>query len=276
MTKVDLKPFKFEQLVDGHKVDINCITSGAISVKDVQKTFLITGGRDKKVLIWNVDYNAGDNLQTVASPKYTLTGHNHHVTDLSLSSNNEVFLSSSWDSSMRLWSVVDGSLKQTFFGAQKEINTCGISVDSKVIYSAGFDNKTTIWNTVGQLKATSADPAHTDAVSKLRVSSNPENSYFVTIGWDGFVKIWGILGNCLTSVRGHDGPIYALDINKNGQYFVTGGKDGKVKLWKYSDLKVPVKEWDFNEVINDVKISPTEHWIAIATDSKVRLIDYNA
>jgi guanine nucleotide-binding protein subunit beta-2-like 1 protein len=54
-------------------------------VKDSNRTFLITGGRDKKVLIWNVDYNAGDNLSQVAIPKYTLTGHNHFVTDLCLS-----------------------------------------------------------------------------------------------------------------------------------------------------------------------------------------------
>jgi guanine nucleotide-binding protein subunit beta-2-like 1 protein len=142
-----------ENFVEGHKTEISCIVSGCVSVKDGNRTFLVTGGRDKKVLIWNVDYNAGDNLAKVAVPTYTLTGHNHFVTDLSLSSNNEVFLSSSWDNSMRLWSVVDGSLKQTFFGASKNINTCGISVDSKVIYSAGFDFKTTIWNTLGQLKA---------------------------------------------------------------------------------------------------------------------------
>lgn len=177
---------------------------------------------------------------------------------------------------MRLWNIVDGSLKQTFFGSQKEINSCGISVDSKVIYSAGFDNKTTIWNTLGQIKAQSQDPVHTDSVSKLKVSPNPENSYYVTAGWDGFVKVWTVLGACQTSVRAHEGPIYALDINKNGQYFVTGGKDGKVKLWKYSDLKAPVKEWEINQVINDVKISPVEHWIAVATDSQVLLIDYNA
>lgn len=149
MTQTNKVNFSNEQFIEGHKADISCITSGCVSVKDGAKTFLITGGRDNKVLIWNVDYNAGDDLINVATPKYTLTGHNHHVTDLSLSTNNDVFLSSSWDKSMRLWNIVDGSLKAKFFGSQKEINSCGISIDSKVIYSAGFDNKTTIWNTLG-------------------------------------------------------------------------------------------------------------------------------
>lgn len=276
MSNSSQEVFSPEKYIEGHKSEISCVASGCISLKESTKTFLITGGRDKKVLIWNIDYNAGEDLTKVAVPKYTLTGHNHHVTDLCLSQNNEVFLSSSWDKSMRLWNIVDGSLKQTFFGSRKEINACGISIDSKVIYSAGFDNKTTIWNTLGQMKAESAEPGHIDAVTKLRVSPNPENNYFVTVGWDGFVKIWSNLGACQASIRAHDSPIYALDINKNGQYFVTGGKDGKIKLWKYSDLKAPVKEWDINQPINDLKISPVEHWIAVATDSKILLIDYNA
>jgi guanine nucleotide-binding protein subunit beta-2-like 1 protein len=100
-----------EQFIEGHKTEISAIASGCVNVKECSKTFLITGGRDKKVLIWNLDYNAGDNLSSVVLPKYTLTGHNHFITDLQLSSNNEVFLSSSWDNSMRLWNIVDGSLK---------------------------------------------------------------------------------------------------------------------------------------------------------------------
>lgn len=92
----------------------------------------------------------------------------------------------------------------------------------------------------------SSDPCHLDAVSKLEVSPNPENNYFITIGWDGYVKVWSVLGQCNASFKAHNGPINALNINKNGQYFVTGGKDGKVKLWKYSDLKAPVKEWEVN------------------------------
>lgn len=49
-----------------------------------------------------------------------------------------------------------------------------------------------------------------------------------------------------------------MDINKNGQYFVTGGKDGRVKVWKYADLKNPVKVYEFNEEINEVKFSSQE------------------
>lgn len=111
MSNSSQEVFSPEKYIEGHKSEISCVASGCISLKESTKTFLITGGRDKKVLIWNIDYNAGEDLTKVAVPKYTLTGHNHHVTDLCLSQNNEVFMSSSWDKSMRLWNIVDGSLK---------------------------------------------------------------------------------------------------------------------------------------------------------------------
>jgi len=138
---------------------------------------------------------------------------------------------------MRIWNVVQGTCKVNFFGATKEITTCAISNDSRVIYSSGFDNKTTIWNTVGQIKSTTTENLHVDAISKMRASPSVDQSYYVTVSWDGFIKIWNQICDCQASFKGHDGPIYALDIEKTGQYFITGGKDGKVKMWKYSDLK---------------------------------------
>lgn len=109
----------------------------------------------------------------------------------------------------------------------------------------------------------------------MRVCQNPEASYYVTVSWDGYVKLWSKFTQCIASFKAHEGPIYALDINRTGQYFVTGGKDGFVKLWKYSDLQTPVRTWELNEEINDVKFSPVEQWIAVATNKRVCLIDIN-
>lgn len=49
-----------------------------------------------------------------------------------------------------------------------------------------------------------------------------------------------------------------------------------LKQWKYSDPRAAVMSWDINESINDIKVSPTENWIAVATNTRVILIDLNA
>lgn len=234
--------------------------------------FLATAGRDKKIVVWNFNTHASEN-KGLLIPKITLTGHNHFVSDLQLNHSNEVLLSSSWDGSMRLWNLVSGTCKQQFQGSQKEITSCGISYDSRIIYSSGFDQLTTIWNTQGQIKASTTEDQHTDVISKMKVAQIPDQAYYVTVSWDGYAKVWNKFCVCQASFKAHDGPIYALDINKNGQYFVTGGKDGKVKLWKHSDLKNPVRVWEFNEEINDVKIASQEQWIAVATNANVYIID---
>ena len=43
--------------------------------------FLVTGGRDKKIIVWNLNNHASEN-KGLLIPKITLTGHNHFVSDL--------------------------------------------------------------------------------------------------------------------------------------------------------------------------------------------------
>lgn len=272
ISKVEIEqPF----YIEGHKQMITSMVSGVIKIKDNVQSILATGGRDKKITIWNIS-NSAQEAKDLVVPKFTLTGHNHFVSDLTLNSSNEILLSGSWDGSMRLWNLANGQCKQTFFGVNKEITACGISFDNRVVYSSGMDNITTIWNTQGQIKATTTENQHTDVITRMRVAPIPDQPYYLTVSWDGLAKVWNKFCVCQASFNAHEGPIYALDINKNGQYFVTGGKDGKVKVWKYSDLRNPVKVYEFNEEINEVKFSSQEQWIAVATNSHVRIIDLQA
>lgn len=251
ISKVEIEqPF----YIEGHKQMISSMTSGVLKVKDNVQSILVTGGRDKKVTVWSINHHSQE-VKSLCVPKFTLTGHNHFVSDLVLNSSNEILLSSSWDGSMRLWNLANGECKQSFFGVNREITSCGISFDNRIVYSSGMDNITTIWNTQGQIKATTTENQHTDFVSRMRVAQVPDQPYYVTVSWDGLVKVWNKFCVCQASFIAHEGPIHALDINKNGQYFVTGGKDGRVKVWKYADLKNPVKVYEFNEEINEVKFS---------------------
>jgi guanine nucleotide-binding protein subunit beta-2-like 1 protein len=186
ISKVEIEePF----YIEGHKQMITSMVAGVLRVKDNVQPVLVTGGRDKKITVWNINHSAQENKETVI-PKFTLTGHNHFVADLQLNSSNEILLSASWDGSMRLWNLVNGTCKQTFFGVNKEISACGISYDNRIVYSSGFDNITTIWNTQGQIKATTTENQHTDVISRMRVASIPDQSYYVTVSWDGYVKVW--------------------------------------------------------------------------------------
>lgn len=115
---------------------------------------MISGSRDKKLIIWKLQPdNEGSEDSQYGEPYISLTGHNHFVTDLALTQDSTFVLSSSWDKSMRLWSLKTGKCTAKFFGASKEINSCALSYDARQIFSCGFDERLSLWNIKGELKA---------------------------------------------------------------------------------------------------------------------------
>lgn len=173
---------------------------------------------------------------------------------------------------MRLWSLKTGKCTEKFFGLNKEINSCAFSYDSRQIFSSGFDSKLSLWNIKGNLKAQS-EQNHQDSVSRIRFSPSAKNEFYVSVGWDGRLKVWTKFFKCLSSFKAHEDPIYALDINKTGGYLATGAKDGQVKIWKVSSLEKAIATYQSDSQVNDCAFNPKFQWIAAASDKSLRIWD---
>lgn len=63
-------------------------------------------------------------------------------------------------------------------------------------------------------------------MSRIRFSPSAKNDYYVSVGWDGRMKVWNKFFKLIASFKAHEDPIYALAINKTGGYLATGAKDG--------------------------------------------------
>ena len=123
---------KYTELGDllGHGDYVTSIVCGYNREDDKESEILVSGARDKKVILWKTN---SDEHETTGGKfgeaLVSLTGHNHFVTGLSLSSDNNFVLSSSWDKSLRLWNLKTGKCMQKFFGSSKEIMGCAFSND---------------------------------------------------------------------------------------------------------------------------------------------------
>ena len=264
--------------LEGHNGEITSIVSSHSTVDGKDNNILISSSRDKKLLIWKLNPESErDDEGSFGEPYLALTGHNHFVSDLSLSNDNNYVLSSSWDKTLRLWNLKTGKCQSRFSGCPKEVLSCALSSDARQVLSAGFDNKVSLWNNQGDFKTGSQQANHTDAVSKIRYSPSVKNSYFATVGWDGKLKIWTGFCKIKVSFVAHDGPIYGLAINTNGMYVATGGKDGSVKLWKISEIQESEpKEYKCDSQVNDVAFNPEYQWVAAATNNSLKVWDVSS
>ena len=106
-----------------------------------------------------------------------------------ISSDGAYALSSSWDKSLRLWELSTGNTTRTFVGHTNDVLSVSFSADNRQIVSGSRDRSIKLWNTLGDCKYTITDKGHTEWVSCVRFSPNPQNPVIVSAGWDKLVKV---------------------------------------------------------------------------------------
>jgi guanine nucleotide-binding protein subunit beta-2-like 1 protein len=265
---------EFAGFLKGHEDHVTSIIAGYANSSDDEDAILVSGSRDKNLIIWRLQKPEDDQ---VGVPLKCLTGHSHFVTDLTISNDNTFVISSSWDKTMRLWDLRSGRCVRQFIGHDKEVLTTAFSADNRQIFSGGADKQMNLWNTLAECKMTSKQNNnqndHKDWVSKVRFSQSAKTSYYASVGWDGRLKIWNGIFKLHASIKAHDSFINALAIARNGMYIATGGKDQIVKIWDYCDLKQPWTEYKCDGIINSLAWNSRHQWLAAATENGVKIWD---
>lgn len=106
-----------------------------------------------------------------------------------ISSDGAYALSASWDKSLRLWELSTGNTTRTFVGHTNDVLSVSFSADNRQIVSGSRDRSIKLWNTLGDCKFTITEKGHTEWVSCVRFSPNPQNPVIVSAGWDKLVKV---------------------------------------------------------------------------------------
>merc|ERR1712200_392219 len=70
---------------------------------------ILSASRDKTLILWELNR---DDEMNYGIPKRCLTGHNHFVSDVVMSSDGQFALSGSWDKTLRLWDLNAGITRQ--------------------------------------------------------------------------------------------------------------------------------------------------------------------
>ncbi|KAK9709656.1 cross-pathway control WD-repeat protein cpc2 [Basidiobolus ranarum] len=241
----------------------------AIATTAENPDMVLSASRDKSIVIWNL---IRDESQ-YGVPRKSLRGHNHFISDLSISSDGQFALSASWDKTLRLWDLNTGVTTRRFVGHDKDVTSVAFSADNRQIVSGSRDKSIKLWNTLGECKYNLTENGHSEWVSCVRFSPNPANPVIVSAGWDKLVKVWD-LSKCKirTNHIGHTGYVNTITISPDGSLCASGGKDGVVMLWDLNDGK-HLYSLEAGDEINALIFSPNRYWLCAATSSGIKIWD---
>jgi guanine nucleotide-binding protein subunit beta-2-like 1 protein len=262
---------EFAGFLFGHSGAVTSIVTGKGQGGDLEDTVLVSGSRDKTLIIWNLNQQSHENHY--GEPFRCLTGHNHFVTDLDISNDDKHVISSSWDNTLRIWDLRYAKCSRKFIGHQREVESVCFSTDNSRIFSGGHEKSVNLWNVHGVCKNQSKERNHRQWVTKIRHSSSQKNEYYATVGRDGKLKLWSISQTCIASIQAHENYINALALSLNGQYICTGGKDNSVRVWDYNDLSKPYVEYKTESEINALAFNLQYQLVAAATDKNIKIWD---
>uniref|UniRef100_A0A0K0DH24 Small ribosomal subunit protein RACK1 n=1 Tax=Angiostrongylus cantonensis TaxID=6313 RepID=A0A0K0DH24_ANGCA len=236
------------------------------------KNTVISSSRDRTIILWDVDNFAID-IDAIGRPVKALTGHNHFVSDVAISSDGQFALSGSWDKTLRLWDLTTGQSTRQFSSHTKDVLSVAFSGDNRQIVSGSRDRTIKLWNTLAQCKYTITEDCHTDWVSTVRFSPSLRDPVIVSAGWDKIVKVWN-LGNCRlkTNHIGHTGYVSTVTVSPDGSLCASGGKDGQAMLWDLNEGK-HLYTLNGNDVIHAMAFSPNRYWLCAAVGPVIKIWD---
>ncbi len=230
-------------------------------------SMVASGSEDQNVRLWN----------RITKQAVTLEGHTQTIKALAVSDDGSWIVSGAreFDSSIRVWSGIDGRLLHELEGHDWDVVDLAISSDNARVVSASWDGKIMIWNLQNgdvidefsdpdQVCAAFAAVAHTTNLSKI-----------VSGACDNTIAIWKLSDRKLIhEFDGHEESVNAIDFLPDGRHIVSGSHDATIRLWDMIDESGPKLVGMHDDKVFAVTVSPNGAQIASGSrDGTIRIWD---
>lgn len=138
----------------------------SLATCDQDPDLLVSGSRDKSVIVWRLSPSE----ENYGVAKRSLRGHSHIVEDVAISNDGCYVLSASWDKTLRLWDLSDGTSTR-FVGHTGDVLSCDFTSDNLMVVSSSRDKTVRLWNVLGDPVFVIDGPqSHSDWVSAVSVT----------------------------------------------------------------------------------------------------------
>lgn len=240
----------------------NSFVQRALSVTPDGK-YLICATDESNILVFSLE-------NQVEQPQ-KLTGHTSIISNVVVAPNNEYFVSSSNDKTIRKWNL------KTFTGEiisenESKINTITISPDSKTIAVGLQDGNIRLLHLDNLSQPGQITRDANIAVTSLKYNHN--GNWLVSGDSKGNVSIWDVEKRSLIeNLEGHRSRIYDIDFNVKDDLMATSSLDGTVRLWDCTNLNnQPIELRDHESWVLSIAFSPDGEKLITSSNQEERIL----
>ena len=191
-----------------------------------------------------------------------LTGHPGEVTGLAFLPTGTGLVSSSNDSTSRVWDVATGASGASFSSGRGGYCVAVSPAGATVATGGNADQSARLWSADGG-RNTATLTGHTAWVRAVAFS--PDGTTLATGSFDTTARLWDAhTGKAKAVLQGHTKVVYDLAFSPDGRTLATAGGDGTVRLWDVATgrgLRTVTTGWTS---VNSVAYSPDGATLAAA------------
>lgn len=231
---------------------------------DSEKELLLFGGKDTMINGVPLFATSGED------PLYTLIGHQGNV--CSLSFQDGVVISGSWDKTAKVWK--EGSLVYNLQAHNASVwDAKVVSFSENKFLTASADKTIKLWQNDKVIKTFSG--IHNDVVRHLAVV---DDGHFISCSNDGLIKLVDMhTGDVLRTYEGHESFIYCIKLLPNGD-IISCGEDRTVRIWSKENgslkqvITLPaISIWSVDCMSNgDIIVGSSDNLVRIFSQEKSR------
>ncbi|EFC42183.1 BEACH domain-containing protein [Naegleria gruberi] len=206
--------------------DMALSSCAVIEDPNSEQKVLIAGSWDNRVYVYSVEYGKVLDI---------LEGHEDAVSKICISGDS--LISSSWDSTVKVWKCSSDSVSTTPLATFQEhdspVHSLNIDTSGNMIVSGSEDGVIIVID-VRQKKAVAEFSAHSDVVSDLCFCGE-DSQRFISCSKDGSIKLFDISGSEIAQFN-HSSVNQAWRcLSTDGFELLSGGEDGKLYKWNVAD-----------------------------------------
>lgn len=192
------------------------------------------------------------------------------VHGVSVSPNGQIFASSSFDRTIKLWDFNTGELLQTLDGHTAAVHTIIFSRDGQKLASSSHDGTIKLWdlNTGSLIRTFVGHEGHTHSIV-----FTPDERILVSGSGDGTIKLWDLYtGAEIRTIYARSGHVNSVALSPDGQTIISGSREGPVELWNIRTGKQIRSLAAHSSYVNVVAITPNgQTVISSSLDGPIQL-----